>query len=133
MVNLKRFSSKLGKNEVVWPHIPSNACNKSFLNSASSLTLLGVGLVTIICLLASVDALAMTDDSMKKGLTTLENSLTGSWMRLGLIVGGFIGTVTSFIKQSPIGLVASAGTGLGAVFFTDWVKTAFTATIDLLS
>lgn len=88
---------------------------------------------TVMLMLCGTEAFAMTDDSMKKGLTTLENSLTGSWMRLGLIVGGFIGTVTSFIKQSPIGLVASAGTGLGAVFFTDWVKTAFTATIDLLS
>ena len=85
--------------------------------------------IVAILMLGGTEVFAMTDDSMKKGLTILENSLTGSWMRMGLIVGGFIGTITSFIKQSPIGLVASAGTGLGACFFTEWVKTAFTAVI----
>ena len=99
------------------------------LNNPWTLLTIGTAVVIGITLLTSSDVLAMTDDTMKDGLEKLERTLTGSWMRIALIAGGVMGVIMSFVKQSFFGIVTSCGTVLGATFYSEWVKTAFTALI----
>ena len=68
------------------------------------------------------DALAMRDDSMREGLTTLESFLTGNVMRMMVIGGAAYGALHAFLKQQPTLLLGALGTGLGANFLMDWVN-----------
>ena len=99
------------------------------LNTPWMFLTIGTAVVIGITLLAPSEVLAMTDDTMKDGLEKLEKTLTGSWMRIALIAGGVMGVIMSFVKQSFFGIVTSCGTVLGATFYSEWVKTAFTALV----
>ncbi len=99
------------------------------LKTSLILFTLGTALALCISLLTPGEALSMTNDSMKDGLEKLEETLTGSWMRIALIAGGVMGVIMSFVKQSFFGILTSCGTVLGATFYSQWVKTAFTALI----
>ena len=83
----------------------------------SLLLLVGVGIVAF-----CPEALAMRDDSMREGLTTLENFLTGNVMRMMVLGGSAYGAFHAFMKQQPALLLGAVGTGLGANFLMDWVN-----------
>lgn len=91
---------------------------KLTLKKQTSLLLLaGVG-VLVFC----PDALAMKDDTMRQGLTTLESFLTGNMMRMMVLGGSAYGAFHAFMKQQPALLLGAAGTGLGVNFLLDWVN-----------
>lgn len=69
------------------------------------------------------------DDAMKATSEALEKTLTGSWLRVGLLAGMIGGVVMSAVKQSPIIFAGSMGTGLGALYYKGWVADSFTALI----
>jgi len=69
------------------------------------------------------------DDAMKATSEALEKTLTGSWLRVGLLAGMIGGVVMSAVKQSPIIFAGSMGTGLGALYYKGWVTDSFTALI----
>ncbi|MBY0461772.1 MAG: hypothetical protein K2Q34_01140 [Alphaproteobacteria bacterium] len=69
------------------------------------------------------------DDAMKATSEALEKTLTGSWLRIGLLAGMIGGVVMSAVKQSPIIFAGSMGTGLGALYYKGWVTDSFAALI----
>lgn len=72
------------------------------------------------------DALAMKEDTMKAGLTTLEGFLTGNMMRLMVLGGAAFGAFHAFMKQQPALLLGSVGTGLGVNFLQSWLNSTWT-------
>ena len=84
--------------------------------------LLMAGVMTLVL---SPDAMAMKQDTMQAGLTTLESFLTGNVMRLMVMGGAAYGAFQAFIKQQPALLLAAVGTGLGINFLQSWLTTTW--------
>lgn len=86
--------------------------------------------IVIVCLGSPAFALTEGEKSgMATGLTTLEATLTGPWMKGAMLSGSAVGLVMSIMKQSLLPLAIGMGIGLLAVFQQSWVKNAFTALI----
>ncbi len=76
------------------------------------------------------DALAMHDaDTMREGLTRIERTLTGSWLRIGLLTGVLASAGYGIIKQSPVVAGMAVGIAVLALFSKDWISATFTAVI----
>ena len=76
----------------------------------------------ILAALCSPEAMAMKEDAMKEGLTTLEGFLTGNVMRAMVIGGSLYGAYHAFANQKPGLLGGAVGIGLGVNFLMRWVK-----------
>ena len=88
-----------------------------------------LALTGIYCLTSDGSFALEADDAMKATSEALEKTLTGSWLRVGLLAGMIGGVVMSAVKQSPIIFAGSMGTGLGALYYKGWVADSFTALI----
>ena len=88
-----------------------------------------LSLTAVYCLTSDCSWALDADDAMKATSEALEKTLTGSWLRVGLLAGMIGGVVMSAVKQSPIIFAGSMGTGLGALYYKGWVADSFTALI----
>ncbi len=88
-----------------------------------------LGLATIYCFASDASWALQADDAMKATSEALEKTLTGSWLRVGLLAGMIGGVVMSAVKQSPLIFAGSMGTGLGALYYKGWITDSFTALI----
>jgi len=88
-----------------------------------------LSLTAIYCLTSDSSWALQADDAMKATSEALEKTLTGSWLRIGLLAGMIGGVVMSAVKQSPIIFAGSMGTGLGALYYKGWVTDSFAALI----
>jgi len=88
-----------------------------------------VGLTALYCFASDPAFALQADDAMRATSEALEKTLTGSWLRVGLLAGMIGGVVMSAVKQSPLIFAGSMGTGLGALYYKGWITDSFTALI----
>ncbi|MBY0281569.1 MAG: hypothetical protein K2W94_05355 [Alphaproteobacteria bacterium] len=94
-----------------------------------SILLTTLTILVFICLTSDHSWALQADDAMRATSEALEKTLTGSWLRVGLLAGMIGGVVMSAVKQSPLIFAGSMGTGLGALYYKGWVADSFTALI----